>query len=133
MSSLVKLTTPKGREINLDEIDGFADRIEELTDILATRSEQITVLQNALHTRPAPTADQIALPDVSDIERALDPELQQQQAMYRKVAVEKYKNSGSFSDGDIDFDAEPEVSAADDDADGAYVAAWVWVGKDEIE
>jgi|694.fasta_scaffold128459_2 hypothetical protein len=132
MSSLVKLTTSKGREINLDEIDGLADRIEELTDMLAARSEQITELRSVIHDRSTSVPDPIELPAVAEIKRALAPEVQHQ-AMYRKVAVEKYKKSGSFSDGDIDFDAEPEVSAADADADGAYVAAWVWVSKDEIE
>lgn len=131
MSSLVTLTTPKGREIALDDVDALADRIDALTDLLAARSEQIAELRSTLHDRAVPTAEQLDIPSVAEVKRALTPEAQQRD-MYRKVAGEKYRRNGSFGEEDIDFDENAEVSEATE-GDGAYVAAWVWVGKDEIE
>jgi len=128
--STVKLTTQSGREISIDEIDGMADRIETLTDALAMRIEQVVELQSVLHDRSTPMPEQIELPSVAEVKRALAPEAPHL-AAYQKVAGEKYKRNGSFGEGDIDFDVDPEVSEADD-GDGAYVAAWVWVNRDDI-
>lgn len=46
---------------------------------------------------------------------------------YVQKAREKYEY---LSDGDVDIDENPTVSASDN---GAYVAAWVWVPNPEPE
>jgi hypothetical protein len=48
---------------------------------------------------------------------------------YRNKARDRYTgHGGDFSDGDIDIDVDAVVSHSDE---GAYVAAWVWVPRNE--
>jgi len=52
------------------------------------------------------------------------------EAKYRKAAREMYHDPGHI---EID-DPNAEVSISDDeDADGCYVQAWVWVSTQEME
>ena len=44
---------------------------------------------------------------------------------YRKTAKKVYEE-----DGCIEIDDDAEVSSSED---GAYIAAWVWIGKEEID
>ena len=46
-------------------------------------------------------------------------------AQYRDKAKEMYE-----SEGTIEFDDDPDVSLS---TDGAYVQAWVWVGRADLE